>query len=149
MPDRVAFFTVGRRERLPVRLKFWERAGWKKAAPMGCVGEGVQPAPRVVQAGLLFPSASLTTPAQATDNAPKPPEASVGDGKGIQATIYFMQTFQEFLAKKAVVLPDPFRIQPFVGLTQPIPLMQPRRRPRTPGRRLKGVQRGLRVPKVP
>ena len=33
-----------------------------------------------------------------------------------------MQTFHEFLAKEAVVLPDLFRIQPFVGLAQPIPL---------------------------
>jgi len=40
-----------------------------------------------------------------------------------------MQTFQEFLAKKAVVLPDLFRIQPFVGLAQPIPL-KPTPKPR-------------------
>jgi hypothetical protein len=33
-----------------------------------------------------------------------------------------MQTFHEFLAKKALVLPNLFRIQPFVGLAQPIPV---------------------------
>jgi len=31
-----------------------------------------------------------------------------------------MQTFHEFLAKKAVVLPNLFRIEPFFGLAQPI-----------------------------
>jgi hypothetical protein len=36
-----------------------------------------------------------------------------------------MQTFREFLAKKAVVLPNLFRIEPFIGLAQPIPLKKP------------------------
>jgi hypothetical protein len=35
----------------------------------------------------------------------------------------------EFLAKKAIVLPNLFRIQPFVGLAQPIPL-KPKPKPR-------------------
>jgi hypothetical protein len=59
-------------------------------------------------------------------------------------TTYFMQTFHEFLAKKALVLPDLFRIQPFVGLAQPIPL-KPTPRPPKPGHRLGGSQR----PNVP
>src|SRR5262249_44572275 len=33
-----------------------------------------------------------------------------------------MQTFHQFLAKKALVLPNLFRIEPFIGLAQPIPL---------------------------
>jgi hypothetical protein len=33
-----------------------------------------------------------------------------------------MLTFHEFLAKKAKVYPNLFRIQPFVGLAQSIPL---------------------------
>jgi hypothetical protein len=36
-----------------------------------------------------------------------------------------MLTFHEFLAKKAMVLPDLFRIEPFIGLAQPIPLKKP------------------------
>jgi hypothetical protein len=31
-----------------------------------------------------------------------------------------MQTFHEFPAKKAIVYPHLFRVQPFVGLAQPI-----------------------------
>jgi hypothetical protein len=46
----------------------------------------------------------------------------VGEGKGIQATTYPMQTFHEFLAKKAMVYANLFRIEPFIGLAQPIPL---------------------------
>src|SRR5262249_33907620 len=42
MPDHVAFFTTGRRERLPVRIKFWDGAGLKNRAAMGCVGVGVR-----------------------------------------------------------------------------------------------------------
>jgi hypothetical protein len=53
-----------------------------------------------------------------------------------------MQTFHEFLAKKAMVLPDLFRIEPFVGLAQPIPL---KKLPPKPGRRLDGVQRALKA----
>ncbi len=45
-----------------------------------------------------------------------------------------MQTFHEFLAKKAVVLPNLFRIEPFIGLAQPIPLKPTPK----PGRRLGG-----------
>jgi hypothetical protein len=48
-----------------------------------------------------------------------------------------MQTFQEFLAKKAIVLPGLFRIQPFIGLAKPIPLT-PIPKPR---HRLRGVHR--------
>jgi hypothetical protein len=33
-----------------------------------------------------------------------------------------MLTFHEFLAKKAMVLPNLFRIEPFIGLAQPIPI---------------------------
>jgi hypothetical protein len=36
-----------------------------------------------------------------------------------------MLTFHEFLAKKAMVLPNLFRIEPFIGLAQPIPLKKP------------------------
>lgn len=38
------------------------------------------------------------------------------------ATKYAILTFHEFLAKKAMVLPNLFRIEPFIGLAQPIPL---------------------------
>ena len=55
-----------------------------------------------------------------------------------------MLTFHEFLAKKAVVLPNLFRIEPFIGLAQPIPL-KPKLKPRS---RLGGGERRLRVPKV-
>jgi hypothetical protein len=51
-----------------------------------------------------------------------------------------MQTFREFLAMKAKVCPDLFRIQPFVGLAQPIPLKPTRK----PGRRPVGVEKRLR-----
>ena len=73
----------------------------------------------------------------ANHNAHKPPGSDVGDRKGILATTYAMQTFHEFLAKKAKVYPDLFRIQPFVGLAQPIPL-KPTPKPR---RRLGGGER--------
>ena len=66
------------------------------------------------------------------------------DRKGIQATTYTMQTFREFLAKKAMVLPDLLRIEPFIGLAQPIPL-KPTPKPR---HRLKGVPRAKRVPQL-
>jgi hypothetical protein len=56
-----------------------------------------------------------------------------------------MHTFFEFLAKKAVVLPNLFRIEPFIGLAQPIPL-KPTGRTRKPGSRLKGGRR--KPPKV-
>ena len=53
-----------------------------------------------------------------------------------------MLTFHEFLAKKAMVLPNLFRIQPFVGLAQPIPLKKltpkPRRRLGVGEKQLKG-----------
>jgi hypothetical protein len=52
-----------------------------------------------------------------------------------------MQTFHEFLAKKAKVYPDLFRIQPFVGLAQPIPL---KKLPPKPRRQLGGVERRAR-----
>jgi len=55
-----------------------------------------------------------------------------------------MQTFHEFLAKKAMVLPNLFRIEPFIGLAQPIPL-KPIKRTVEPRRRLGGVERGLKV----
>ncbi len=48
-----------------------------------------------------------------------------------------MQTFHEFLAKKAMVLPNLFRIEPFIGLAQPIPLKPTIKRTPKPGRRLK------------
>jgi hypothetical protein len=41
-----------------------------------------------------------------------------------------MQTFHDFLAKKALVLPNMFRIEPFIGLAQPIPLKKPTSQPR-------------------
>jgi hypothetical protein len=41
-----------------------------------------------------------------------------------------MLTFHEFLAKKAMVLPNLFRIEPFIGLAQPIPLKKPTIKPR-------------------
>jgi hypothetical protein len=49
-----------------------------------------------------------------------------------------MLTFHEFLAKEAMVLPNPFRIEPFIGLAQPIPLkkLTPK-----PSRRLGGVEK--------
>jgi hypothetical protein len=74
---------------------------------------------------------SLTDDLGANPNAEKPPGSGVGEGKGIQATTYAMLTFHEFLAKKAMVLPNLFRIEPFIGLAQPIPLKAtptPRRR---------------------
>ena len=79
----------------------------------------------------------------ANHNAHKPPEANVGGRKGIVATTYDMQTFHEFLAKKAKVYPDLFRIQPFIGLAQPIPLKPIKRTPK-PRRRLGGVEKRLR-----
>jgi hypothetical protein len=51
-----------------------------------------------------------------------------------------MQTFHEFLAKKAMVLPNLFRIQPFIGLAQPIPL-QPMKRTVRPRSRFGGGER--------
>ncbi len=53
----------------------------------------------------------------------------MGGRKGILATTYAMLTFHEFLAKKAMVLPNLFRIEPFIGLAQPIPL-KPKLSPR-------------------
>jgi hypothetical protein len=51
-----------------------------------------------------------------------------------------MLTFRKFLAKKAKVYPDLFRIEPFIGLAQPIPL---KKLPPKPRRRLGGVERRL------
>jgi hypothetical protein len=56
-----------------------------------------------------------------------------------------MLTFHKFLAKKAVVVPDLFRIQPFIGLAQPIPL-KPTQRTRMPRHRLGGVENWSKVP---
>jgi hypothetical protein len=54
-----------------------------------------------------------------------------------------MLTFHEFLAKKAMVLPNLFRIEPFIGLAQPIPLKKlPPKARRRPG----GVEKRLKVP---
>jgi hypothetical protein len=78
---------------------------------------------------------------EANDNAHKPPGSDVGRRKGILATTYSMQTFREFLAKKAVVLLNLFRIEPFIGLAQPIPL-KPTPKPRN---RLGGGEKRLRV----
>jgi hypothetical protein len=78
----------------------------------------------------------------ANERAEKPPGSDVGVGKGIQAATYRMQTFHEFLAKKAMVLPNLFRIEPFIGLAQPIPLKKPTI---NPGRRLGGVEKRMRV----
>jgi hypothetical protein len=47
-------------------------------------------------------------------------------------------TFHEFLAKKAMVLPNLFRIEPFVGLAQPIPLKPTIKRTPKPRGRLAG-----------
>jgi hypothetical protein len=58
---------------------------------------------------------------EANEKAEKPPEAKLSEGKGIQATTYTMQTFHEFLSKKAMVLPNLFRIEPFISFAQPIP----------------------------
>jgi hypothetical protein len=55
-----------------------------------------------------------------------------------------MQTFHEFLAKKALVLPNLFRIEPFIGLAQPIPLKSTGRT-REPDRRQKGVAKPARI----
>jgi hypothetical protein len=55
-----------------------------------------------------------------------------------------MLTFHEFLAKKAMVLPDLFRIQPFVGLAQPIPLKATR--PTSKPRHRLGVAERPRIP---
>jgi hypothetical protein len=74
---------------------------------------------------------------EANEKAEKPPESDVGVGKGIGATTYTMQTFHEFLAKKAMVLPNLFRIEPFIGLAQPIPL---KAKPK-PRHRLNGIPR--------
>jgi hypothetical protein len=72
--------------------------------------------------------------------AQKPLKGDVGRRKGIQAATYTMLTFHEFLAKKAVVLPNLFRIEPFIGLAQPIPL-KPVKRTTKPGRRLGGGEK--------
>lgn len=40
MCGRVAFFTAGRKKRLPGRVKFWDRAGLKNRAGIGGVGVG-------------------------------------------------------------------------------------------------------------
>jgi hypothetical protein len=56
-----------------------------------------------------------------------------------------MLTFHEFLAKKALVLPNLFRIEPFIGLAQPIPL-KPTERTRNQERRHKGVTKPARIP---
>jgi hypothetical protein len=77
---------------------------------------------------------------EANEKAEKPPQRDVGEGNGIVATTKGMLTFQEFLAKKAMVLPDLFRIQPFIGLAQPIPLKSIKRTPK-PRHRLKGVEK--------
>jgi hypothetical protein len=53
------------------------------------------------------------------------------------ATSYAMPTFHEVPAKKAVVLPDLFRIEPLIGLAQPIPLKPTIKRTVKPDRRLK------------
>jgi hypothetical protein len=49
-----------------------------------------------------------------------------------------MLTFHEFLAKKAFVLPNLFRIEPFIGLAQPFPLKPTERTPK-PRHRLGGA----------
>ena len=59
---------------------------------------------------------------EANPNAHKPSDPILCGRKFILATTYTMQTFHEFLAMKAKVYPDLFRIEPFVGLAQPIPL---------------------------
>jgi hypothetical protein len=56
-----------------------------------------------------------------------------------------MQTFHEFLAKKAVLLPNLFRIEPFIGLAQPIPLKSTDRT-KKPDRRHRGVTKPARIP---
>ena len=66
----------------------------------------------------------------------------MGGRKGIQAATYTMLTFHEFLAKKAMVLPNLFRIEPFIGLAQPIPLKKPTiKRTVKPRHRLGGVEK--------
>lgn len=55
-----------------------------------------------------------------------------------------MQTFHEFLAKKALVFPNLFRIEPFIGLAQPIPLKSTERT-RKPDRQHKGVSKPARI----
>lgn len=52
-----------------------------------------------------------------------------------------MLTLHEFLAKNAMVLPNLFRIQPFVGLAQPISL-KPKLKRRS---RLRSVEKRVRV----
>jgi hypothetical protein len=78
----------------------------------------------------------------ANDRVEKPPASDVGVGKGILAATYTMLTFHEFLAKKAKVHPDLFRIEPFIGLAQPIPL-KPTPKPR---HRLGGGEKRSKVP---
>jgi hypothetical protein len=56
-----------------------------------------------------------------------------------------MQTFHEFLAKKAMVLPNLFRIEPLIGLAQPIPLKPTIKRTVKAGSRLGGGERRARV----
>jgi hypothetical protein len=55
-----------------------------------------------------------------------------------------MLTFREFLAKKAMLLPNLFRIEPFIGLAQPIPL-KPIKRTVKPGSRLGGGEKRAKV----
>jgi hypothetical protein len=74
----------------------------------------------------------------ANEKPQKLPEAILGVRKGILAATYTMLTFHEFLAKKAVVLPNLFRIEPFIGLAQPIPLKPTIKRTVKPRHRLGG-----------
>ncbi len=53
----------------------------------------------------------------------------------------YLLTFHEFLAKKAMVLPNLFRIEPFIGLAQPIPLKPVIKRTVKPRSRLGGDER--------
>jgi hypothetical protein len=77
---------------------------------------------------------------EANQNAPSRQEATWAIERACGRLHTGMQSFHEFLAKKAKVYPDLFRIQRFVGLAQPIPLKPTERTPK-PGRRLKPRRR--------
>jgi hypothetical protein len=122
MRGRVAFLATDRGRRFLATIKFWRSAFLKNRAAVGSVGVGVvKTCPKNGTGGYFISPDDLG----ANEKPQEPPGSDVGVGMGIQATTYAMQTFHEFLAKKAMVLPNLFRIEPFIGLAQPIPLKNP------------------------
>jgi hypothetical protein len=133
----VAFSTSHCTGRFLVTIKFWESAALKNRAAIASVSPGVREGGNRMTAGAILGAGVVKDDLEANHNAHKPPDAILCGRKGIQATTYTMLTFHEFLAMKAKVYPDLFRIQPFIGLAQPIPLKPTPK----PGRRLRGGEK--------